>query len=192
MKHLVTRLYFEDEESNAEDPVLALVTDPARRATLLAARTGDGYRFDIRLPNYFAGRPLSHGAARVLIEATVKDSASHAETRGEPITVSDSPILLTAIPEGGTLVPHLENQVFILASYPDGSPAKMRSTASLSPVSHCEPSGNCRWRAVFPTRGEGRTSAMGKLKSIPSPITRRRPDGSAHIRTSRCCEVFPS
>jgi len=82
------------------------------------------YRFDIRLPKYFAGRPLSHGAARVLIEATVKDSANHAETRGEPITVSDSPILLTAIPEGGTLVPHLENQVFILASYPDGSPAK--------------------------------------------------------------------
>ncbi len=82
------------------------------------------YRFDVRLPNYFAGRPLNHGAARVLIEATVKDSASHAETRGEPITVSDSPILLTAIPEGGTLVPHLENQVFILASYPDGSPAK--------------------------------------------------------------------
>ena len=82
------------------------------------------YRFDIRLANYFAGRPLSHGAARVLIEATVKDSASHSETRGEPITVSDTPILLTAIPEGGTLVPHLENQVFILASYPDGSPAK--------------------------------------------------------------------
>jgi protocatechuate 3,4-dioxygenase alpha subunit len=49
LKHLVTRLYFEDEESNAEDTVLAQVTDPARRATLLAARTGDGYRFDIRL-----------------------------------------------------------------------------------------------------------------------------------------------
>jgi hypothetical protein len=93
-------------------------------------KTGaDGaYSFDIRLPDYFAGRPLSHGAARVLIEATVKDSAGHAETRGEPITVSDSPILLTAIPEGGTLVPHLENQVFILVSHPDGSPAKSNIT----------------------------------------------------------------
>jgi protocatechuate 3,4-dioxygenase, alpha subunit len=49
LKHLVTRIYFEDEPSNAEDPVLAHVTDPARRATLLAARTDDGYRFDIRL-----------------------------------------------------------------------------------------------------------------------------------------------
>ena len=82
------------------------------------------YHFDLRLPNYFAGRPLRHGAARVLIEATVKDSASHAETRGEPITVSESPLLVTAVPEGGTLVPNLENQVFILTSYPDGTPAK--------------------------------------------------------------------
>jgi len=82
------------------------------------------YRFDLHLPKYFAGRPLSHGAARVLIEATVKDSAAHAETRGEPITVSESPLLITVVPEGGTLVPNLENQVFVLTSYPDGTPAK--------------------------------------------------------------------
>ena len=81
------------------------------------------YRFDLQLPAYFAGLPLSQGAARVLIEATVKDSAGHAETRGEPITVSESPLILTAIPEGGTLIPNLENQVFVLASYPDGTPA---------------------------------------------------------------------
>jgi uncharacterized protein YfaS (alpha-2-macroglobulin family) len=81
------------------------------------------YRFDLTLPKYFAGRPLSQGAARVLIEATVKDSAGHAETRGEPIMVSESPLLITAIPEGGRLVPNLENQVFILTSYPDGTPA---------------------------------------------------------------------
>jgi hypothetical protein len=85
---------------------------------------GEGaYRFDIQLPRYFAGRPLSQGAARVLVEATVKDSAGHAETRGEPITVSENPFLITAVPEGGTLAPNLENQVFILTSYPDGTPA---------------------------------------------------------------------
>ncbi len=37
---------------------------------------GEGaYHFDLRLPNYFAGRPLEGQAARVLIEATVKDTA---------------------------------------------------------------------------------------------------------------------
>jgi uncharacterized protein YfaS (alpha-2-macroglobulin family) len=81
------------------------------------------YRFDLRLPDYFAGRPLDQGAARVLVEAAVKDSAGHEETRGEPVTVSQSALLLTAVPEGGTLVPNLENEVFVLASYLDGTPA---------------------------------------------------------------------
>jgi uncharacterized protein YfaS (alpha-2-macroglobulin family) len=82
------------------------------------------YHFDLTLPKYFAGKPLNHGAARVLVEATVKDSAGHSETRGEPITVSESPLLVTVVPEGGALVPNLENEVFMLASYPDGTPAK--------------------------------------------------------------------
>ena len=85
---------------------------------------GDGvYHFDMKLPKYFAGRPLNQGAARVLIEATVKDSAEHSETRGEPITVSESPLLVTAIPEGGGLAPEVENEIFLVASYPDGTPA---------------------------------------------------------------------
>jgi hypothetical protein len=82
------------------------------------------YRFDLRLANYFVGRPLEHGLAKVLVEASVRDSAEHTETRGEPITVSESPLVITAVPEGGTLVPNLENQLFILTSYPDGTPAK--------------------------------------------------------------------
>ncbi len=45
----VTRIYFEDEaDANAEDPVLRSVP-AARRESLLARLTGDGYRFDIRL-----------------------------------------------------------------------------------------------------------------------------------------------
>jgi hypothetical protein len=90
---------------------------------------GDGvYHFDLKLPNYFAGRPLSQGAARVLIEATVKDSAAHSETRGEPITVSGSSLLVTAIPEGGALAPEVENEIFLVASYPDGTPARATLT----------------------------------------------------------------
>jgi protocatechuate 3,4-dioxygenase alpha subunit len=38
LKHLVTRVYFPDEPSNADDPVLALVP-PERRATLIARKT---------------------------------------------------------------------------------------------------------------------------------------------------------
>jgi uncharacterized protein YfaS (alpha-2-macroglobulin family) len=81
------------------------------------------YHFDVKLPAYFAGRGLNKGAAPVLIEATVKDASGHSETRGEPITVSQSALLITAVPEGGKLIPRLENQVFVLASYADGTPA---------------------------------------------------------------------
>src|SRR6266446_4022766 len=86
------------------------------------------YEFDLKLPAYFAGRPLSQGAARVLVEATVKDSAGHAESRGEAIIVSETPLQVTAVPEGGTLIPGLENQVFLLTSYPDGTPARTELT----------------------------------------------------------------
>jgi protocatechuate 3,4-dioxygenase, alpha subunit len=41
LKQLVTRLYFPDEPSNADDPILKLVP-PERRATLVARKTGDG------------------------------------------------------------------------------------------------------------------------------------------------------
>ncbi len=89
------------------------------------------YHFDLVLPAYFAGRNFSQGAARALVEATIKDSAGHSETRGEPITVSQSPLLITAVPEGGTLIPHLENQVFLLSSYPDGTPATAALTVHI-------------------------------------------------------------
>ncbi|HEU5474080.1 MAG TPA: protocatechuate 3,4-dioxygenase subunit alpha [Actinophytocola sp.] len=48
LDRLVTRVYLPDEPANAEDPVLAGV-DPARRGTLIAVATADGFRFDVRL-----------------------------------------------------------------------------------------------------------------------------------------------
>jgi protocatechuate 3,4-dioxygenase alpha subunit len=45
LHRLVTRVYL---RADLDDPVLAAVPE-ARRATLLAEATGDGYRFDIRL-----------------------------------------------------------------------------------------------------------------------------------------------
>ncbi|MGO9080335.1 MAG: protocatechuate 3,4-dioxygenase subunit alpha [Streptosporangiaceae bacterium] len=51
---VVTRIYFADEaEANAADPVLASITDPQRRATLIAEPPHGGppgeFRFDIAL-----------------------------------------------------------------------------------------------------------------------------------------------
>jgi protocatechuate 3,4-dioxygenase alpha subunit len=49
LTRLVTRMYFDGEPSNVEDPILALVPTE-RRATLLAKSVApDRYRFDIKL-----------------------------------------------------------------------------------------------------------------------------------------------
>ena len=49
LHRVVTRVYFADEaDANAADPVLAAVPED-RRDTLVAERTADGYRLDIRL-----------------------------------------------------------------------------------------------------------------------------------------------
>lgn len=50
MKHVVTRAYFEGEALNATDPILTMVDDPARRATLVAKPQGAGvWNLDIVL-----------------------------------------------------------------------------------------------------------------------------------------------
>jgi protocatechuate 3,4-dioxygenase alpha subunit len=49
LNHVVTRIYFpEDAASHASDPVLGGLGE-RERATLVAAREDDGYRFDVRL-----------------------------------------------------------------------------------------------------------------------------------------------
>jgi protocatechuate 3,4-dioxygenase alpha subunit len=50
MQHVVTRAYFAGEAANETDPVLNLIEDPARRATLVAKPEGAGlWRLDLRL-----------------------------------------------------------------------------------------------------------------------------------------------
>ena len=47
---LHTRMYFGDEETaNGEDPVLARIEHRVRVPTLIAARAGDTYNFDVHL-----------------------------------------------------------------------------------------------------------------------------------------------
>ena len=126
--------FFGNPVDHAEITVKASSADVAvfEAASASGKTDGDGvYHFDLKLPTYFAGRAVSQGSARALIEATVIDSATHAETRGEPITISQSSLLVTAVPEGGAIIPHLENQIFVLVSYPDGSPATAALTVHI-------------------------------------------------------------
>jgi uncharacterized protein YfaS (alpha-2-macroglobulin family) len=119
--------FFGKPVDGAEVTVHATGTDVERfEAGTSHGRTDrDGaFPFDIRLPEYLAGKSSSQAAAPVLVEATVKDAAGHSESRGESVMVSASPLLITVVPESGSVIPGLENQLFVLASYPDGTPAE--------------------------------------------------------------------
>ena len=48
LRPVVTRIYFPDEQANDSDPLLTSVPE-ASRQTMVARRSDDGYRFDIRL-----------------------------------------------------------------------------------------------------------------------------------------------
>ena len=40
-----------------------------------------------------------------------------------------------AVPEGGALLPRLDNRVYLLTSYPDGTPAETTITGNIVPAS---------------------------------------------------------
>jgi hypothetical protein len=81
-------------------------------------------KFEIKLPDYFVGQPLSQGNALVRLEVKITDTADHTETINKTFPVSDQAVRVSLIPEGGRLVPGMENRIFAAAIYPDGSPAQ--------------------------------------------------------------------
>ena len=81
-------------------------------------------KFEVQLPDYFVGQPLQKGNALVKLDVKVTDTADHTETITKTYPVSDQPIRVTLLPEGGRITPGLENCVFAAAVYPDGSPAQ--------------------------------------------------------------------
>jgi uncharacterized protein YfaS (alpha-2-macroglobulin family) len=92
------------------------------------------FQFAQKLPDFFAGRSTQQGSAPVSIAVEVKDTAAHIETKTRDIVVAKTPILIMAVPESGRLLPGLENRVYILTSYPDGTPAQATVTGNISPA----------------------------------------------------------
>ncbi|HKP85505.1 MAG TPA: MG2 domain-containing protein, partial [Blastocatellia bacterium] len=91
------------------------------------------FTFSSKLPDFLAGRSTQQGSAPVSIGVEVKDTAQHTESKSRNILVSNTPILIMAIPESGHLLPGLDNRVYILTSYPDGTPAETSVTGNVMP-----------------------------------------------------------
>jgi uncharacterized protein YfaS (alpha-2-macroglobulin family) len=91
------------------------------------------FPFSSKLPDFFAGRSTQQASAPVSIAVEVKDTAQHTETKSRNVLVSKTPILIMAVPESGRLLPGLENRIYILTSYPDGTPAETTITGNITP-----------------------------------------------------------
>ncbi len=148
------------------------------------------FNFSSKLPDFLAGRSTEQGSAPVSIGVEVKDSAEHVETKSRDILVSNKPIMIMAVPESGQLLPALENRVYVLTTYPDGTPAETTLSGSLlaSPVKTDE-SGV----AVIPVRAEGgamnvnlkAVDAQGRAAEATLKLEARAQAESLLLRTGR-------
>ncbi len=82
------------------------------------------FTFEFDLPAYIAGSDFEGGLGRFYLQADVTDLAQHAESTNLSLPVSASALVIEAIPEGGVPRAGVENILYLLASYPDGSPAE--------------------------------------------------------------------
>lgn len=92
------------------------------------------WQFEIPLPTYFAGTPIEQGKASVRLEAEVVDTAEHREEKVTMTPVAAAALSIFAIPESANLAPGLENRVFVLVSYPDGTPASGAAVVAEGPA----------------------------------------------------------
>ena len=81
------------------------------------------FDFSFELPSFIAGSEFEQGLGRFYLTVSVTDQAASTETKSASLAVAEQPLIIEAIPEGGRFRPGLENLLYVLVSYPDGSPA---------------------------------------------------------------------
>ncbi|MDY7041718.1 MAG: MG2 domain-containing protein, partial [Chloroflexota bacterium] len=81
------------------------------------------YDFSFELPDYFV-TSLESGVASFIVEVAVTDQAAHTERINLDVPVSQQSIIVDAVPESGQLRPGVENVIYVLTAYPDGTPAQ--------------------------------------------------------------------
>jgi uncharacterized protein YfaS (alpha-2-macroglobulin family) len=84
------------------------------------------YAFVFALPDYIVGTDLEGGAGRFYLQASVTDQAQHTEHSSLSMPISQNSLIIEAVPESGQIRAGVENILYVLTSYPDGTPAQTR------------------------------------------------------------------
>lgn len=95
-----------------------------QKEAVIEGKTGPNgmYHFTYDLPDYFVGEPLEKGNAFLRLDIEVIDQTNHSEKLSLKKKVVKDIINIAIVPEGGILRPQLENRIYVLANYPDGTP----------------------------------------------------------------------
>ena len=109
------------------------------------------YAFEFDLPPYLVAGNPDQQLATFLLEAQVKDGADHVERVQWPLPVAQQALVLEAVPESGTLVPGVENIIYLMAATPDGLPVTAELTVQAggqSATLTTNPAGLAEWRFI--------------------------------------------
>lgn len=91
--------------------------------TFQGKTTADGkLPFSIHLPSMLVGLPINNGNALITLRVTATDTAQQQVKQEKAITVAQSAINISLIPESTSLVYGIENNVDLFATDPLGSP----------------------------------------------------------------------
>ncbi len=82
------------------------------------------YEYSFTIPERLVGQPLFKGNTIVQMDVRVLDTADHEEQKIHSFHVATDPLQIEAIPESGRLIEDVVNEVYLVASRPDGSVAK--------------------------------------------------------------------
>lgn len=90
------------------------------------------FDFEATLPESFVGQKIAEGNALVKFDIAVKDTADHIEKKTSSVLVSEQPINIVVIPESGSLAKNITNNIYIMTTYPDGSPVSSNIIANVN------------------------------------------------------------
>ncbi|MGC4122899.1 MAG: MG2 domain-containing protein [Myxococcales bacterium] len=120
-----SRYFFGKPVKNAKVKVTAGVFIDRFRTVAEAAGTADDsgvFGFELALPKALPGLALTQGSAAVDLKLEIQDQAGEKVEKHQGLMVAEESMTITAVPEGGVLVPGVQNRVLVLAVRPDGEP----------------------------------------------------------------------
>ncbi|RJP19071.1 MAG: hypothetical protein C4527_28085 [Candidatus Omnitrophota bacterium] len=131
--HVEARYFFGKAVEKAKVKIVANCFDVGFNEFATVEKTADAegkcdYAFTI--PEHLVGQPLFKGNTIVQMDVRVLDTADHEEQKYHTFHVATDPIQVDVVPESGSLVDGVENEVYLVASRPDGSVAKPKLAVS--------------------------------------------------------------